>query len=240
MKSAYLTLGIPGNATAEEVEGAYLKAKAHYTPQHLAEADGALERFKEVQAAYDILRKPELRAAHDRKLSGVSRMTTIVKVVEPVEEPSPARRLLVVGGVIVGAVFAAGFYMSHEREQTRRALAQKEIAEKRLEKEAEDARLKAEAEAKAERARASAEANQRERQLEAESRSALSRVQADQYRQEALAKQLQRSQQIEAQRVEADQRARERQSTYEAQRRLAADKQRIRELCYQQYRRPDC
>lgn len=189
MKSAYLLLGVPGNATADDIAAAFAKAKAHYTPAHMADTPGALERFNEVKTAYEILRNPDTRAAHDRKL-----------------------------------------------------LAAQELAVRQQE------------EAERERSRVAAQDAARARQMEYDSRASLSRSHSDQSRAMALEAAVRREQASQAQREQREQRdqqqaiaransereQRERRLAFEAQRRLATDKQRIRELCIQEYRRPDC
>ena len=69
MKSAYMVLGVPGNASPEDIDAAFSHAREVYPPQRLAQEDGAVDKFNEVKQAYGILRDPDARAAHDRKLS---------------------------------------------------------------------------------------------------------------------------------------------------------------------------
>ena len=73
MRSAYLVLGIPGNATPDDVETAYRSATQVYSPERIASEPGAVDKFNEIKDAYKILRDPQARAAHDRKLSAVPR-----------------------------------------------------------------------------------------------------------------------------------------------------------------------
>src|SRR5579875_3096934 len=61
----YQALGIPRNATADEVKKAYRRLARKYHPDVSKEAN-AEERFKEVQEAYEVLKDPEKRAAYDQ------------------------------------------------------------------------------------------------------------------------------------------------------------------------------
>ena len=104
MRSAYLVLGVPGNATPQEIEAAFLKAERQFPRERLAEEDGALGRFDEIRNAYKVLRDPESRAAHDRKLQDSARPAPRVRtVIVESEDPSPMGRLFL-GGVLVAAV----------------------------------------------------------------------------------------------------------------------------------------
>ncbi|MCP9486810.1 MAG: molecular chaperone DnaJ [Gaiellaceae bacterium MAG52_C11] len=62
MSNPYDTLGVPKNASADEIKKAYRKlARAHHP-----DASGGDEvRFKEIQGAYDVLSDPEKRKQYD-------------------------------------------------------------------------------------------------------------------------------------------------------------------------------
>jgi molecular chaperone DnaJ len=62
MTNLYDTLGVPKNASADEIKKAYRKlAREHHPDQGGDEA-----RFKEIQGAYDVLSDPEKRQQYDR------------------------------------------------------------------------------------------------------------------------------------------------------------------------------
>jgi curved DNA-binding protein len=65
-KDPYEILGVPRNATQEEIKRAYRRLAKQYHPDRNPGDKSAEQRFKEVQAAYEVLGDPERRAQYDR------------------------------------------------------------------------------------------------------------------------------------------------------------------------------
>ncbi|MFC2070163.1 DnaJ domain-containing protein, partial [Chloroflexota bacterium] len=61
----YEVLGIDRNATAEKIKKTYRKLAFEYHPDHNRD-DGAEEKFKEINEAYEVLSDPEKRETYDR------------------------------------------------------------------------------------------------------------------------------------------------------------------------------
>ena len=69
MKDYYRILGVPENATEQEIKLAYRKLAKRYHPDVNAGAKGAEERFKEIVEAYDTLSDFSKRRTYDQKKS---------------------------------------------------------------------------------------------------------------------------------------------------------------------------
>ena len=65
-KDFYKTLGVDQNASAEDIKKAYRKQAMKYHPDQNKDNAEAEAKFKEVNAAYDILKDDDKRAAYDR------------------------------------------------------------------------------------------------------------------------------------------------------------------------------
>src|SRR5215211_3148076 len=61
----YEVLGVGRNATADDLKRSYRKLAREYHPD-VNRGDGAEERFKEINEAYEVLSDPDRRAAYDR------------------------------------------------------------------------------------------------------------------------------------------------------------------------------
>jgi curved DNA-binding protein CbpA len=240
MKSAYLILGVPGNATDEDIEIAYKRAQLLFPPERLSKVDGAVDRFNEIQSAYKILKDPQTRAAHDRKLAAPQVRPQPAVRVNVVEEESGTKKFLRAGIALVAILFAVGFFISFKNAEARKAQAALELVQKEQAAK-EEAQRRADAErADYERAQAKAKAEADERRFNIESQFAGARASAERQRQEFIAIQMQRNAATEAQRQEMAARMQEQRDATEARQRVEADKRRIRQLCYQNYKKLDC
>ena len=66
MADYYQLLGLPRDASDEDVKKAYRKLALKYHPDRNQGSKDAEERFKEVTQAYEVLRDPDQRAVYDR------------------------------------------------------------------------------------------------------------------------------------------------------------------------------
>ncbi len=64
-KSLYDVLGVPKNSSQDEIKKAYRKLAREYHPDRNPDDPEAETKFKEVQAAYDVLSHPEQRKNYD-------------------------------------------------------------------------------------------------------------------------------------------------------------------------------
>ncbi len=65
-KDYYKILGVPRNASANEIKGAYRKLAMQYHPDRNPGDKQAEERFKEMNEAYQVLSDPQKRARYDQ------------------------------------------------------------------------------------------------------------------------------------------------------------------------------
>ncbi|MCU0690188.1 MAG: J domain-containing protein [Polyangiaceae bacterium] len=66
MRDPYEVLGVPRAATPDEIKAAFRKLAAKHHPDRNAGDESAQERFKEINAAYQLLGDPKKRAMFDR------------------------------------------------------------------------------------------------------------------------------------------------------------------------------
>lgn len=73
MKDYYYFLGIPQNASAEDIKKAYRKLSLKYHPDKNENDDYFSDRFKEVKEAYEMLTNPERKRIYDQNLGSQQR-----------------------------------------------------------------------------------------------------------------------------------------------------------------------
>src|SRR5260370_7385128 len=68
----YLVLGVPPNASADEIRQAFRQRVRQYHPDASPDDPDASEHIKVINEAYKVLGTPQLRAAYDKALRIVS------------------------------------------------------------------------------------------------------------------------------------------------------------------------
>src|SRR5712664_1808975 len=64
-KDYYATLGVPRDASDEEIKKAFRKLARQYHPDVAKDKKSAEEKFKEINEAYEVLGDPEKRKQYD-------------------------------------------------------------------------------------------------------------------------------------------------------------------------------
>jgi len=65
-KDYYATLGLPRNASDEDIKKAFRKLARQYHPDVAKDKKTAEEKFKEINEAYEVLSDPEKRKKYDQ------------------------------------------------------------------------------------------------------------------------------------------------------------------------------
>jgi curved DNA-binding protein CbpA len=241
MRSAYLVLGVPGNATPEEIESAFRKAERQFPRERLAEEEGALARFGDIKTAYQVLRDPEARTAHDRKLQGSAQPAPRPRVeIVAAADPSPMRRTLVIGALLAATIFGAAAYTNWRTVQARKEQAALELSAQKAAAEAAERKREEQEGQAAYRANQARQAEANERRLTMESQYSAVRAESARRAQESSVIYARRLEIAEQQRRESARIDEDRRAAMEARMRVERDKQRLRELCYQNYRQSNC
>lgn len=243
-KSAYLILGLPGNATQADIHATYQRLVATFSQDKLATDAAARKLHREIQEAYALLKAPELRAAYDRELSGLRKPERDTRNTST--SPAPLHRQPWLLFLLV--LLASGAYAVHYRSTERKAVAERAAAQaaELKKKEAAEALLtqqKLDAETAAlqrEQLRQQREDQQRERQERSAADASAARAASLMERQQDQARRQLESSKRETEREQIKTQQAERQRVQEAELRVAKEKQILRELCYQRYGRPDC
>ena len=88
----YEILGVSRSADKEEIKRAYRRLARKYHPD-VNKTDGAEERFKEINRAYEVLSEPETRARYDRYGRKRELRTTSTHRKGTVQSPVPRAQL---------------------------------------------------------------------------------------------------------------------------------------------------
>lgn len=72
-KDLYKVLGLPREASQDDVQQAHRKLVRKYHPDANPEDHSAEERFKEIQQAYEVLSNPQKRREYDKRSHTASR-----------------------------------------------------------------------------------------------------------------------------------------------------------------------
>lgn len=84
VRNHYLLLGIPTDATAQQIKSAYRSLAKRFHPDHNKGSETATDLFRQINDAYKVLADPAARAAYDKTLQ-VEQKTQ--KKVKPAIDP---------------------------------------------------------------------------------------------------------------------------------------------------------
>jgi curved DNA-binding protein CbpA len=142
-RSFYDILEVSNTASSDTIDAAYERLAAKFDPALEANAGNAAVRlqYDAIRQAYLALNEADKRREYDRKLA--LRTFTPVRPIEVLEPFWTVPKMLIAGIIVLGI---AGFYVKHQREQSRLE-AEKVIAVAK----AREAEAKARAEAETER-----------------------------------------------------------------------------------------
>jgi hypothetical protein len=232
MKSAYGVLGIPQNASPEDIDAAFARVREGTT------------NLTEAKQAYEILREPATRIAHDRKLAADAVRTRVVRHDDDDDDhPDPVRttgRYIKWGVVLVAVMFGAGLYVQQHRQREREEQAAVDAVAHQRELQEIKAKRLASAREESDKQRAQAQQEADDRRFAAEGRMAGARASYQNSRMESQGLMTRRMADIQAQQESRAAQQQEQREAYEAQMRVERDKQRVRQLCLQRYGRADC
>lgn len=150
------------------------------------------------------------------------------------------QRPILMGVLLVGMLFSAGAYVQHKNQVRAKELAQIELEKRKLEEQEAQRKLEEDARREAMVARLNADAKANDAQVRYESAMAGRNVEASNAAAAAQLRQQAYSDRAEAMRKEATERNAKLQVQMDAQRNTLTDQQRIRNLCLQNYGRPNC
>ena len=242
MISAYAMLGVSPNASIQDIEIAYQKIQLRYSNERLQTEAGAAERFGQIQNSYRILTDPDSRAAHDRKLTNQANAASSKRIAPVIvdETASIWSKPIVWMLMLIIALFAGGGYMSYKRDEARKVVAAQELAAMKLEAEQAEKDRQSQFAKEQDKRRADQNAAYAEQRLRNDSRQLGYQAQYNQQAAESSMLSQVAAEQRDAQRREQEQKYQRDRDTQEARMRAESDKRRIRELCYQNYGKPNC
>ena len=79
-KDFYQVLGVSKDASDSDIKKAYRKLAVQYHPDKNPGNKEAEERFKEISAAFDVLKDPNKRAKYDQNTIGVRSSKRVNKI----------------------------------------------------------------------------------------------------------------------------------------------------------------